>query len=525
MRWRWWVCKPATDNCPEPDYLSRIDTDLTNGAGQVAALRFVLAQTVGAAVPCRRAIEKGRFNLPLCSRPSDARQAASLQPVVHLPFPAVHGHETIHEKLGVMAQMRQESATPSEPPQGSEKTGLRRLAVVISVLFAPPLLLCLAFIVCSTNKPPEAGTGRARVAIAAQQEAAERERQERVRREREKRRRVKAAADAEKARFRALTPAAHLAAVTKLLASGQESDLRLVTKHLDAVPWRTPEARQADALRLAAVEKALELRNLAEAQRLLDDIPEDSPAQRKTSRLQREISRVGREIEEEHAATVLAQAQAALERRNVVEARRLLDSIPPNTRAARRANRLRRRITTVERELQNARQDATKRASTKRPGGQTCAGGLLDPTTRLCWQNPPPDREYNWREAVAYCRTLSRGGHGPGSWHLPTISELRSLIRGCPATETGGACGVTDACRGSGCWSLGCDGCSSRSGPGTGGAYWPAGFSGPVDCFWSSSSSYPGGLSLAWGVYFDDGDVNFVDQSVSPSVRCVRGGP
>ena len=49
-----------------------------------------------------------------------------------------------------------------------------------------------------------------------------------------------------------------------------------------------------------------------------------------------------------------------------------------------------------------------------------------------------------WSEAISYCDNLTEGGHD--DWHLPTISELRTLIQNCPTTETGGECGITDSC-------------------------------------------------------------------------------
>ena len=153
-----------------------------------------------------------------------------------------------------------------------------------------------------------------------------------------------------------------------------------------------------------------------------------------------------------------------------------------------------------------------------------CAGGLLDSTSGLCWQDPPESDSRIWDSAVSYCTTLSLGGHGPGEWRLPTIGELRSLIRGCPGTETGGACGVTDDCLGQGCWNSPCGGCSALEGPGTGGAYWPAGFGGLVGWYWSSSS-YGGSSSYAWIVYFDAGDVHNGSRANGHYVRCVRGGP
>ena len=146
-----------------------------------------------------------------------------------------------------------------------------------------------------------------------------------------------------------------------------------------------------------------------------------------------------------------------------------------------------------------------------------------DGTSGLCWQDPPSPEARNWDSAVAYCNALDLGGHGPGSWHLPTVSELRSLIRGCPAIETGGDCGVTDLCLSESC-SDGCTACLSRGGPGTDGAYWPAGVSGSVCLYWSSSSD-AGSSSYAWVVNFISGSVYIDPKTNSRHVRCVRGGP
>jgi hypothetical protein len=88
----------------------------------------------------------------------------------------------------------------------------------------------------------------------------------------------------------------------------------------------------------------------------------------------------------------------------------------------------------------------------------------VDPVSSLVWQR---DVEGNltWNAAKAYCDNSPAGLTGTG-WRLPTISELRSLVRGCPATASGGECGVTDSCLGLSCWDTeDCNGCASLGGP------------------------------------------------------------
>ena len=137
----------------------------------------------------------------------------------------------------------------------------------------------------------------------------------------------------------------------------------------------------------------------------------------------------------------------------------------------------------------------------------------------LIWQNQPAGNEMIWQEAIDYCTNLTQDDHS--DWHLPTISELRSLIRGCPATETGGACGITDSCLSeSSCQDSACDGCSGGDGP-AGGCYWPDEMQG--DCSWYYwSASYAGDSSHAWHVRFDSGHIYSDSKDGVYNVRCVR---
>ena len=125
----------------------------------------------------------------------------------------------------------------------------------------------------------------------------------------------------------------------------------------------------------------------------------------------------------------------------------------------------------------------------------------------------------SWDEAKAYCEGINEDGHS--DWRLPTISELRTLIKDCPATEFGGECKVTDYCLSyDNCCIGACSGCSGSSD----GRYSKLG---DTDLLWSSSetSDVDG---VVWRVYFGSGLVSYssksggLDSHYGFNVRCVR---
>ena len=147
-------------------------------------------------------------------------------------------------------------------------------------------------------------------------------------------------------------------------------------------------------------------------------------------------------------------------------------------------------------------------------------GTWLDQVSGLTWQIMSADTTMNWATAKTYCANLDLAG---GGWHLPTIGDLRSLIRGCAKTQSEGTCNVDDdKCLATSCRDSSCDGCSSYDGPGEGGMYWPVGVEGECCWYWSSSS-VEDSASNAWGVPFQYGGVYTVGHiSNTEWVRCVR---
>jgi uncharacterized protein (TIGR02145 family) len=126
----------------------------------------------------------------------------------------------------------------------------------------------------------------------------------------------------------------------------------------------------------------------------------------------------------------------------------------------------------------------------------------------LNWADALISDRTTWGDAVEYCKNL--GGR------LPTISELRTLIQNCPATETGGKCGVTDSCLSSAdCWNDPCAGCENNNS----GKY---SVFGDTYYFWSSSEQSEN-TDYAWYVDFYEGGVYISYEANSyGDVRCVR---
>ncbi len=138
----------------------------------------------------------------------------------------------------------------------------------------------------------------------------------------------------------------------------------------------------------------------------------------------------------------------------------------------------------------------------------------------LTWENPPTGRYLDWEEARAHCESLWLEG---GGWRLPSISELRTLIRDCEATELEGNCGVTDECLDLSCRGPSCNGCAYDSGPAEG-CYWPHEMEGACRAYWSSSR-VEFGPEDAYYVRFIDGRVSvsaIVSSGYDFAVRCVR---
>ncbi|MBO4441511.1 DUF1566 domain-containing protein [bacterium] len=142
-----------------------------------------------------------------------------------------------------------------------------------------------------------------------------------------------------------------------------------------------------------------------------------------------------------------------------------------------------------------------------------------DPSTGCIWSKRYDSMK--WRTAVHLCNSLNSSNYGGYSsgWHLPTISELRTLIKNCPGTETGGSCEVSDSCLSDSCWSNDCY-CSCKEN--NGGYYSKLGDNDYVN-LWSSSTSISDGPDYVWLVAFEDGFMYSDYKNNDNDVRCVRG--
>lgn len=146
-------------------------------------------------------------------------------------------------------------------------------------------------------------------------------------------------------------------------------------------------------------------------------------------------------------------------------------------------------------------------------------GAWNDTSTCLMWQDPLFVDRRAWADAAAACETLDLAGYD--DWRLPTLDELRTLARGCPATATGGACAVTDDCLESSCWSDVCQGCAELSGSVPSGCYRLWTLTGDCMTTWTSSV-VPDMPDQVWTVGFAGCHVLYYPKTMDINTRCVR---
>jgi hypothetical protein len=148
-------------------------------------------------------------------------------------------------------------------------------------------------------------------------------------------------------------------------------------------------------------------------------------------------------------------------------------------------------------------------------GGLNGGDTFTDSASGLTWPtgNPGP---LSWADAQAYCAGLTLGGHR--DWRLPTIAELRTLVRGCPTQEPAGGCGVADACLADTCQQT-CFPCPSAQGP-TDGCYGPPELADPCGSYWSANLM-AGANDAWWDLDFEDGFIDTNDYDLN-GVLCVR---
>ncbi len=158
--------------------------------------------------------------------------------------------------------------------------------------------------------------------------------------------------------------------------------------------------------------------------------------------------------------------------------------------------------------------------------GLFCAGDSCQVALGGMWQISPIPEEMEHSDAMVFCDALIY--EGQDDWRLPSISELRGLILGCPEMELSGGCGVSDGCNSSlpppeaECLNGFCMGCLHDEGPDEG-CYWPEEMEGPCHIYWSSTIA--GGMSENhWAIDFQNADIFPQSDGNRHQVRCFRDG-
>jgi len=148
-----------------------------------------------------------------------------------------------------------------------------------------------------------------------------------------------------------------------------------------------------------------------------------------------------------------------------------------------------------------------------------------DPVNGLLWHrgNSYP---MTHDDAARHCEKLRIGARD--GWRLPTIAELRTLVKGCVATGQAGTCQIRDACLSRQCRVDECAGCSTGAGPGDEGLYWEKGvwereYGSAQGYYWSSSAVKDSPADEVWAVSFVSGGIVAKERESGGEIRCVSG--
>lgn len=128
----------------------------------------------------------------------------------------------------------------------------------------------------------------------------------------------------------------------------------------------------------------------------------------------------------------------------------------------------------------------------------------------LYWSEKGP-KKMNLTEAQGYCRRLNESGIS--GWRLPTIDELRTIIRSCPGSQSGGACKVSEN---KGCLAPNCISSACKCGSNNMGKY---SVFGDKEYLWSSSEK---SSDRVYTVDFSHAEINHQYIGNSYYVRCVK---
>ena len=78
------------------------------------------------------------------------------------------------------------------------------------------------------------------------------------------------------------------------------------------------------------------------------------------------------------------------------------------------------------------------------PGYEVQGNEVIDHVTGYIWQKSQSTEKLTYEQAVSYCDNLVI--NDITHWSIPTISQLRTIIRDCPTVMIDGKCRVTDLC-------------------------------------------------------------------------------